>query len=172
MTNDINKVILIGYVGNDPQLQFLPNETIATDISFFTREKWTNPATGLVHNDFEKYHIVFFDNLAEIAFEYLREGSRSYIEGKLITRRWKDSNGVIKSDKVIIATDLVTHDDLNQAKLNQSKKNIQSEYGYHCHYSIPADKIFEIMDFKEVTESYQVNYKNYVKDNKYGGIDW
>lgn len=86
----INKVILVGNLGNDPEHRMLPSGGAVTNISIATSETWKDKNTGQPQERTEWHRVVFFNRLAEIAAEYLRKGSKVYVEGALRTRKWQD----------------------------------------------------------------------------------
>ncbi|WP_444946586.1 single-stranded DNA-binding protein [Microbulbifer sp. VTAC004] len=90
MARGINKVILIGNLGNDPETNYMPSGGAVTNISLATSESWKDKQTGQPQERTEWHRVVFFNRLAEIAGEYLRKGSKVYIEGSLRTRKWQD----------------------------------------------------------------------------------
>ncbi|AUR85685.1 single-stranded DNA-binding protein [Vibrio phage 1.079.O._10N.286.45.E9] len=89
----INKVILIGSLGNDPEIKYPPSGGAVANISIATSESWRDKATGEQKEKTEWHRIAIFGKLAEIAGEYLRKGSQVYIEGQLQTRKWQDQSG-------------------------------------------------------------------------------
>lgn len=89
MARGINKVILVGNLGNDPDTKYLPDGNAVTNISIATSESWKDRNTGQQNERTEWHRVVFFRRLAEIAGEYLKKGSKVYIEGKLRTRQWE-----------------------------------------------------------------------------------
>lgn len=89
----INKVILVGHLGQDPEVRYLPNGGAVTNISIATSETWKDKQTGEQKERTEWHRVVIFGKLAEIAGEYLRKGSQVYIEGSLQTRKWQDQSG-------------------------------------------------------------------------------
>ena len=93
MARGVNKVILIGNVGGDPETRYLPNGNAVTNITLATSESWKDKQTGQMQERTEWHRVVFFGKLAEIAGEYLRKGSQVYIEGRLQTRKWQDQSG-------------------------------------------------------------------------------
>ncbi len=102
----INKVTLIGNLGMDPETRFMPNGTPVTNVSVATSETWKDKASGEKKERTEWHRVVFFGRLAEIAGEYLKKGSKAYIEGKLRTRKWTDAGGVDHYTTEIIANEL------------------------------------------------------------------
>jgi len=89
----INKVILIGNVGADPEVRFLPSGGAVVSMTLATSESWKDKDTGAKKEATEWHKVVFFNRLAEIVGEYVRKGSKVYVEGSLRTRKWQDNNG-------------------------------------------------------------------------------
>ena len=89
----INKVIIVGFLGNDPELRTMPNGEAVANISVATSEAWADKNTGERREMTEWHRIVFYRRQAEICGEYLKKGSRIYLEGRLRTRKWQDQNG-------------------------------------------------------------------------------
>lgn len=89
----INKVIIVGHLGNDPEMRSMPNGEAVTNISVATSEAWTDKNTGERREVTEWHRIVFYRKLAEICGQYLKKGAQVYIEGRLRTRKWQDQNG-------------------------------------------------------------------------------
>ncbi|EGR3070271.1 single-stranded DNA-binding protein [Vibrio parahaemolyticus] len=89
----INKVIIVGNLGQDPEVRYMPNGGAVANITVATSESWRDKATGEQHEKTEWHRISLFGKLAEVAGEYLRKGSQVYIEGQLQTRKWQDQSG-------------------------------------------------------------------------------
>ena len=89
----INKVIIVGHLGNDPEMRSMPNGEAVANISVETSEAWTDQNTGERREVTEWHRIVFYRKLAEICGQYLKKGAQVYIEGRLRTRKWQDQNG-------------------------------------------------------------------------------
>jgi single-strand DNA-binding protein len=106
MARGINKVIIIGNVGNDPEIRYMPNGGAVTSLSLATSESWKDKQTGEAQERTEWHRVVFYNRLAEIAGEYLRKGSSCYVEGRLSTRKWKDKNEVERYTTEIIASEM------------------------------------------------------------------
>lgn len=104
--NGINKVIVLGNLGKDPEIRYLPNGNAAANITVATSEKWKDKQTGEMQERTEWHRIVAFGRLAEIMGEYLKKGSPVYIEGKLQTRSWEDQSGTKKYTTEIVASEL------------------------------------------------------------------
>ena len=101
----INKVILVGNLGQDPEVKYMPSGGAVTNISIATTDSWKDKATGEKKENTEWHRVVFFNRLAEIVGEYLRKGSQVYIEGNLRTRSWED-NGVKRYSTEIVAREM------------------------------------------------------------------
>ena len=89
----VNKVIIVGHLGNDPEIRTMPNGDAVANISVATSESWNDRNTGERRAVTEWHRIVFYRRQAEICGEYLRKGSQVYVEGRLKTRKWQDQNG-------------------------------------------------------------------------------
>ncbi len=106
MSRGINKVILIGNVGQDPDTRFMPSGDSVTNLTVATNESWKDKQTGEQKDRTEWHKVAMFGRLAEIAAEYLRKGAQVYIEGKLRTRKWQDKNGQDRWSTEIIADEM------------------------------------------------------------------
>lgn len=106
MARGINKVILIGNVGGDPEVRYMPSGGAVTTVSIATNEGWKDRQTGETQERTEWHRVVFFNRLAEIAGEYLRKGAKVYIEGSLRTRKWQDKSGVERFTTEIVANEM------------------------------------------------------------------
>ncbi|EIP3952582.1 single-stranded DNA-binding protein [Salmonella enterica] len=95
-TRGVNKVILVGHLGQDPEIRYMPNGGAVASITLATSESWRDKATGEMREQTEWHRVVLFGKLAEVAGEYLRKGSQIYVEGQLRTRKWTDQAGVDK----------------------------------------------------------------------------
>ncbi|WP_431022239.1 Single-stranded DNA-binding protein [Erwinia rhapontici] len=92
----VNKVILLGHLGQDPEVRYMPNGGAVTNVTLATSESWRDKQSGETKEKTEWHRVVLFGKLAEVAGEYLRKGSQVYIEGALQTRKWTDQAGVEK----------------------------------------------------------------------------
>ncbi len=106
MARGVNKVILIGNLGQDPEVKYMPNGGAVTNVTIATSESWKDKNTGEQKENTEWHRVVFFRRLAEIAGEYLKKGSKVYIEGKLQTRKWQDQSGNDRYTTEIIANEM------------------------------------------------------------------
>lgn len=92
-TRGVNKVILVGNLGQDPEVRYMPNGGAVANLTLATSESWRDKADGEMREHTEWHRVVVFGKLAEIASEYLRKGAQVYIEGQLRTRKWTDQSG-------------------------------------------------------------------------------
>ena len=99
----INKAIIIGFCGRDPEIRYMPNGDQITNISVATTESWTDKSTGEKKELTEWHRITFYRKLAEIAGQYLKKGAQVYVEGRLKTRKYTDKNGIERYQTEIIA---------------------------------------------------------------------
>jgi single-strand DNA-binding protein len=102
----INKVILIGNLGADPETRYMPSGGAVTNVRLATSESWKDRNTGETQERTEWHRVVFFNKLAEIAGEYLRKGSKVYIEGSLRTRKWQGQDGKDNYTTEIVANEM------------------------------------------------------------------
>lgn len=106
MARGINKVILIGNLGADPEVRYMPSGGAVANITVATSENWKDKQTGEQQERTEWHRVVFFNRLAEIVGEYLRKGSKVYVEGSLRTRKWQDQNNVERFTTEIVAAEM------------------------------------------------------------------
>ena len=106
MPRGINKVILVGNLGADPETRYMPSGSAVTNLSVATSEQWKDKQSGEQKERTEWHKVAMFNRLAEIAAEYLRKGSQVYIEGKLRTRKWQDRDGNDRWTTEIIADEM------------------------------------------------------------------
>lgn len=106
MARGINKVILVGNLGADPETRYMPSGKPVTNIRIATSEGWTDKQTGDKQERTEWHAVVLFEKLAEISAEYLRKGSQVYIEGSLRTRKWQDKEGKDRYTTEIVAREM------------------------------------------------------------------
>jgi single-strand DNA-binding protein len=102
----VNKVILIGNLGRDPEVRYAPSGSAICNVTIATSRNWKSKETGERQEETEWHRVVFYDRLAEIAGEYLKKGKSVYIEGRLKTRKWTDKDGAEKYTTEIIAQDM------------------------------------------------------------------
>jgi single-strand DNA-binding protein len=102
----VNKVILVGNLGQDPDVKYMPNGDAVVNITLATSDTWKDKATGENREKTEWHRIVMFRRLGEIAGEYLRKGSKVYIEGKLQTRKWQGQDGADRYTTEVVANEM------------------------------------------------------------------
>lgn len=106
MARGINKVILVGNLGNDPEVRYANNGSAIANISVATTDSWKDKNTGEQQEKTEWHRVVMFNRLGEIAGEYLKKGSQVYIEGRLQTRKWQDQSGQDRYTTEIVANEM------------------------------------------------------------------
>jgi len=106
MARGINKVILVGNLGNDPEMKYMPSGGAVTNISIATSESWKDKTTGQPQERTEWHRVVFFNKLAEITGQYLKKGSKVYVEGALRTRKWQGQDGQDRYTTEIVANEM------------------------------------------------------------------
>lgn len=106
MAKGVNKVILIGSLGKDPELRYMPSGGAVANVSLATSESWKDKQSGERQERTEWHNVVFFNRLAEIAGEYLKKGSKVYVEGSLRTRKWQGKDGSDRYTTEIVAAEM------------------------------------------------------------------
>ena len=106
MARGVNKVILVGNLGKDPDVRYMPSGSAVANVTLATSETWKDKQTGEKQERTEWHNIAFFGRLAEIAGEYLKKGSQVYVEGSLRTRKWQDKSGNDRYTTEVIASDM------------------------------------------------------------------
>lgn len=106
MARGINKVILIGNLGRDPEVRYMPSGSAVANVTLATSSSWRDKQSGDQQERTEWHNVVFFNRLAEIAGEYLKKGSKVYVEGSLRTRKWQDKSGNDRYTTEIVANEM------------------------------------------------------------------
>ena len=106
MARGINKVILVGNLGKDPEIRYMPSGQAVANVTIATSEQWKDKQTGDKKENTEWHRVVFFGRLAEIVGEYLKKGSQVYVEGRLQTRKWQGQDGQDRYTTEIVANDM------------------------------------------------------------------
>ena len=153
MSRGVNKVILVGNCGQDPETKFTASGSAVTNLSLATSEAWRDRNTGETQERTEWHRVVLFNRLAEIAGEYLRKGSKVYIEGKLQTRKWQDQNGQDRYTTEIVG---------NELQMLDSRGDSSNNYQQGGGYSQPAQA-------PQAARKPQQNYANQNPGGQYGG---
>ncbi len=120
MARGVNKVILIGNLGQDPEVRFTPSGTAVANLNLATTDTWMDKQSGQRQERTEWHRIVLFNKLAEIAQQYLKKGSKVYIEGRLQTRKWQGQDGQDKYSTEIVANDMQMLDSRGGGDMPQS----------------------------------------------------
>ncbi len=131
MARGVNKVILVGNVGQDPEVKYMPSGGAVTNISVATSETWKDKNTGQPQERTEWHRVVFFNRLGEIAGEYLKKGSKVYVEGSLRTRKWQAQDGTDRYTTEIVASEMQMLDGRgdNAGGYNAGGYNQDQQYG-------------------------------------------
>jgi single-strand DNA-binding protein len=106
MARGVNKVILVGNLGKDPEIRYMPSGGAVANVTIATSEQWKDKQSGEMQERTEWHNVVFYDRLAEIVGEYLKKGSQVYVEGSIRTRKWQDKEGKDRYTTEIIARDM------------------------------------------------------------------
>lgn len=114
MARGVNKVILVGNLGQDPETRYMPSGGAVTNVTVATSESWKDKQTGEPQERTEWHRVTFYNRLAEIAGEYLKKGSKVYVEGSLRTRKWQDQSGQDRYTTEIIANEMQMLDSRGQ----------------------------------------------------------
>ena len=101
----VNKVILVGNLGNDPEVRYMPNGNAVANVSLATSETWKDKSTGEQQEKTEWHRVVFFNRLAEIVEQYVKKGTKLYVEGRLQTRSW-EQDGVKRYSTEVVANEM------------------------------------------------------------------
>lgn len=131
----LNKVQIIGNAGQDPEVRYMPNGNAVANLTLATSEKWKDKNTGEPKEETEWHRVVVFGKLAEILGEYVRKGSKLYIEGKLKTRKWTDQQGQEK-----YTTEIVVDGFSGQMIMLDSKGGNQQQGGYNQQQPAPQNQ--------------------------------
>ena len=129
MARGINKVIVLGNLGSDPDARYMPNGNAVTNISVATTNSWKDKESGERQEETEWHRVVFFGRLAEIASEYLIKGSQVYVEGRLQTRKWEDKEGNDRWTTEIVANDMQMLGERISSSSNSDSTRVQKQSG-------------------------------------------
>ena len=124
----VNKVILIGNLGADPETRQMPNGGAVATVSLATSEKWKDKNTGEPQERTEWHRVVFFNRLGEIAGEYLKKGSKVYVEGSLRTRKWQDKDGHDRWTTEIVGSEMQMLDSLGGSQESRGQQRAAQDY--------------------------------------------
>lgn len=141
MSKGINKVILVGNLGNDPETRFMPSGGAVTNVSIATSRTWKDKNTGQPQEQTEWHRVVFFNRLAEIAGEYLKKGSKVYVEGSLRTNKWQDKDGNDRYTTEIIANELQMLDSKDGGDPSQHASGNRNQQNPTYQSNLPAQQV-------------------------------
>ncbi|CAI8938790.1 single-stranded DNA-binding protein [Methylocaldum szegediense] len=146
----VNKVILIGNLGADPEVRYMPNGGAVTTLRLATTETWKDQQTGQQQERTEWHQVVCYRKLAEIAGEYLKKGSKIYVEGSLRTRKWQDKNGLDRYTTEIIADQMQMLDRVGSAPAGANARGGEADrYAPPSSESKPEPGFGSIDDFDD-----------------------
>ena len=135
MARGINKVIIVGNLGADPEVRYTPNGNAVTNLNIATTTNWRDKQSGENQEKTEWHRVVMFNRLAEVAGEYLKKGSKVYIEGSLRTRKWQDKNGMERYTTEIVSNEMQMLDSRGggsyDSAMNQSESVSTSNTSSH-----------------------------------------
>ena len=134
----VNKVILVGNVGQDPETRHMPSGGAVANITLATSESWKDKSSGETRENTEWHRVVFFNRLAEIVGEYVRKGSKLYVEGRLQTRSWDDKDGVKRYTTEIVASEMQMLDSRGAGASSDQGDYGQSRGGSRGQQAAPA----------------------------------
>lgn len=150
MARGVNKVIIVGNLGADPEVRYMPQGGAVANLSVATSESWKDKNTGEAKEVTEWHRVVIYQRLAEIAGEYLRKGSKVYLEGKLKTRKWTDRDNIERYTTEIVCSEMQMLDGRPDGQSNeghrqspQQQSGSQQTGGYHSngsHQRAPAQQ--------------------------------
>ena len=124
----VNKVILVGNLGNDPEVRYMPNGNAVANVSLATSETWKDKSTGEQQEKTEWHRVVFFNRLAEIVEQYVKKGTKLYVEGRLQTRSW-EQDGVKRYSTEVVA---------NEMQMLDSRGGVSQDFGSSQMAAAPA----------------------------------
>lgn len=140
MARGVNKVILVGNVGGDPEVRYMPSGGAVTNLTLATSESWKDKQTGQPQERTEWHRVVFFKPLSEIVSQYVRKGSKLYIEGALRTRQWEQQDGVKRYSTEIVASEMQMLD--SKQSQEQAVQHPQGQVSQD--FQTPPDEINDI----------------------------
>lgn len=155
MARGVNKVIIIGNLGKDPETRYMPSGGAVTNAAIATSESWKDKETGQQQERTEWHNVVFYNRLGEIAGEYLRKGSKVYVEGSLRTRKWQDKSGQDRYTTEIIVSEMQMLDgkkgenQVPQSAPAQQSSNYQQATGNHSPNNPPSQPAPAADDFDD-----------------------
>ncbi|WP_343188185.1 single-stranded DNA-binding protein [Buchnera aphidicola (Ceratoglyphina bambusae)] len=159
----VNKVILIGNLGQDPEVRYMTNGIAVANMNIATSETWKDKNTGEIREKTEWHKIVLFNKLAEIAREYLRKGSQVYIEGSLQTRKWQDQNNIDRYTTEVVVNIGGTMQMLGNRNSNSA---VSSNFNNKDNDNIEKDKSIIKNNFNKKIDEKKVYSKKDILENE------
>ncbi|MEK9779940.1 MAG: single-stranded DNA-binding protein [Gammaproteobacteria bacterium] len=129
MSRGVNKVILVGNLGQKPEMRYTATQSAVANLSVATTESWKDKETGEMRDKTEWHRVVYFGKLAEIVEKYLDKGSKVYVEGKLQTRKWQDKSGADRWTTEIVGNELTMLDSRSGSQQNEFNQADNSSMG-------------------------------------------
>ena len=126
MSRGVNKVILVGNLGQKPEMRYTATQSAVANLSVATTESWKDKETGEMRDKTEWHRVVYFGKLAEIVEKYLDKGSKIYVEGKLQTRKWQDKSGADRWTTEIVGNELTMLDSRSGSQQNEFNQDDNS----------------------------------------------
>ena len=127
MSNGVNKVLIIGNLGSDPEIKYTKAGDPVANLSIATSESWKDKNSGDLQEKVEWHRVVMFSRLAEIAEQYLKKGSKVFVEGKLQTRKWQDQEGKDRYTTEVVAKEMTMLDSRSTSQTQEDSPKIESE---------------------------------------------
>lgn len=150
MSKGINKVILIGNLGTDPEIRYMSNGSAVANFSVATNESWKDKQTGEIQERTEWHKVSLFDKLAQIAGEYLKKGAKVYIEGSIRTKKWQDQSGNDRYSTEIIANTMQMLDSKEFKVKNNNNTNPSIESNNYSNLSSAKQPTEAIVESDEI----------------------
>ena len=127
MSNGVNKVLIIGNLGSDPEIKYTKAGDPVANLSIATSESWKDKNSGDLQEKVEWHRVVMFSRLAEIAEQYLKKGSKVFVEGKLQTRKWQDQEGKDRYTTEVVAKEMTMLDSRSTSQAQEKSPKVESE---------------------------------------------
>ena len=127
MSNCVNKVLIIGNLGSDPEIKYTKAGDPVANLSIATSESWKDKNSGDLQEKVEWHRVVMFSRLAEIAEQYLKKGSKVFVEGKLQTRKWQDQEGKDRYTTEVVAKEMTMLDSRSTSQAQENSPKVESD---------------------------------------------
>lgn len=127
MSNGVNKVLIIGNLGSDPEIKYTKAGDPVANLSIATSESWKDKNSGDLQEKVEWHRVVMFSRLAEIAEQYLKKGSKVFVEGKLQTRKWQDQEGKDRYTTEVVAKEMTMLDSRSTSQAQDNSPKVESD---------------------------------------------